>query len=104
MMKRRNGIQETFCVVTLESLVPKDHYLRDVARLVDFSFIYDLVAPLYSAVGAPSLDPVLVIKMLLLGFMEGIDSERKLCEQVKVNMAYRWFTRLIRTCSQISRL
>ena len=91
MMKRRNGIQETFSVVTLESLVPKDHYLRDVALLVDFSFIYDLVAPLYSAVGAPSLDPVLVIKMLLLGFMEGIDSERKLCEQVKVNMAYRWF-------------
>lgn len=91
MMTRRNGIQQTFCVVTLDSLVPQDHYLRDVVRLVDFSFIYDLVAPLYSAVGAPSLDPVLVIKMLLLGFMDGIDSERKLCEQVKVNMAYRWF-------------
>ncbi len=91
MMTRRNGIQQTFCVVTLDSLVPQDHYLRDVVRLVDFSFIYDLAAPLYSAVGAPSLDPVLIIKMLLLGFMEGIDSERKLCETVKVNNAYRWF-------------
>ena len=91
MMTRRNGVQQKISVVTLDSLMPEDHYLRDVARLVDFSFIYDLVAPLYSAVGAPSLDPVLVIKMLLLGFMEGIDSERKLCEQVRVNIAYRWF-------------
>ena len=71
MMKRRNGIQETFSVVTLESLVPKDHYLRDVVRLVDFSFIYDLVAPLYSDVGAPSLDPVLVIKNAASRFYGG---------------------------------
>jgi len=91
MMTRRDAIQQKICVVTLDSLMPKDHYLRDVDRLVDFSFIYDLMAPLYSAVGAPSLDPVLVIKMLLLGFMEGIDSERKLCEQIRVNYAYRWF-------------
>ena len=91
MMTRRDGIQQKINVFTLDSLMPKDHYLRDVVRLVDFSFIYDLMAPLYSAVGAPSLDPILVIKMLLLGFMEGIDSERKLCEQVRVNIAYRWF-------------
>lgn len=91
MMTRRNGIQQTFSVVTLDSLVPEDHYLRDVARLVDFNYIYDLMTPLYSSVGAPSLDPVLVIKMLLIGFMEGIDSERKLCEEVKVNNAFRWF-------------
>ena len=91
MMTRRDGIQQKISIVTLDALMPKDHYLRDVDRLVDFSFIYDLMTPLYSSVGAPSLDPVLVIKMLLLGFMEGIDSERKLCEQVRLNIAYRWF-------------
>ena len=71
-MTRRDGIQQKINVFTLDSLMPENHYLRDVVRLVDFSFIYDLMAPLYSTGGAPSLDPVLAIKMLLLGFMEGI--------------------------------
>ena len=91
MMTRRDGIQQTISVVTIESLMPKNHYLRDVARLVDFSFIYDLVAPMYSDVGKPSIDPVIIVKTLLLGYMEGNDSERDLCEQLKVNISYTWF-------------
>ncbi len=73
---------------TLDELVPQDHYLRDI----DFDFIYDLVAPLYSDdSGRPSLDPVLLIKLPLLQYLEGIRSMRQTIKQIQVNNAYRWF-------------
>jgi transposase len=91
MMNRRDGIQQKMLCVTLESLMPEKHFLRDLDRLVNFDFVYEKVAPLYSHTGRPSIDPVVVVKMMLLGYLYGIDSERKLEQEVQVNIAFRWF-------------
>ena len=64
--------------------------ISTIKNKVNFSFIYDKVSHLYSKVGRRSLDPVMLIKMLLLGYLYGIPSERKLEEEVKLNLAYRW--------------
>ena len=91
MLNRSNGKQEKLIVTTLEQLMPEEHFLRDLERLVDFSFIYGKVGHMYSAMGRKSVDPVVLIKMLLLGFLYGIDSERRLEKEVQVNIAFRWF-------------
>jgi transposase len=75
----------------LDKRVPEDHLLRQVSRAVDFSFIYDIVRPYYSHTGAPSVVPVVVFKMALLGYLYGITSERKLAEECRLNMAFMWF-------------
>ena len=90
-MKRDGGKQLKMTFLTLEELMPEKHFLRDLERCVDFSFIYDIVEPLYARVGRPSVDPVLLVKMLLLGYLYGIPSERKLEQEVRVNIAFRWF-------------
>ena len=90
-MKRDGGKQQKMTFLTLEELMPEKHFLRDLERCVDFSFIYDIVEPLYARVGRPSIDPVLLVKMLLLGYLYGIPSERKLEQEVWVNIAFRWF-------------
>ena len=78
--------------VTLEELVPKDHLLREIDAAIDFSFIYDKVEMHYCANnGRPPVDPVLLFKMLFIGYFFGIRSERRLEKEVQVNMAYRWF-------------
>ena len=76
---------------TLEELMPKEHFLRDLDNTVDFNFIYEKVELLYSNTGRPSVDPVVLVKMLLLGYLYGIESERKLEQEIRVNIAYRWF-------------
>ena len=76
--------------VTMEELIPENHFLRKLDAAISFDFVYDIVAPLYSAQGRPSIDPVILVKMLLLGYLYGIDSERKLAEEVRYNIAYRW--------------
>ena len=91
MMTRRDGVQQKMLCVTLESLMPEKHFLRRLDSLMDFSFIYQRVEGLYSHRGRPSIDPVVVVKMLLLGYLYGIDSERRLEQEVRVNIAYRWF-------------
>lgn len=91
MMTRRDGVQQKMLCVTLESLMPQEHFLRRLDSLMDFSFIYQRVESLYSHSGRPSIDPVVVVKMLLLGYLYGIDSERRLEQEVRVNIAYRWF-------------
>ena len=91
MMTRRDGVQQKMLCVTLESLMPQEHFLRRLDGLMDFSFIYQRVESLYSRRGRPSIDPVVVVKMLLLGYLYGIDSERRLEQKVRVNIAYRWF-------------
>lgn len=91
MLKRyENRRTKIFCS-TLEELMPKNHFLRDLDRLVDFTFIYDKIENLYSNTGRPSIDPVIIVKMLLLGYLYGIDSERKLEQEIHLNIAYRWF-------------
>jgi len=92
MMTQRENIQIKLHSVTIEDLVPEDHFLRKLAALVDFSFIYDVVRDMYCHItGRPSIDPVVLVKYLLIGFLYGIESERRIEQEIRVNMAYRWF-------------
>ena len=91
MLNRNENRQMKMCVVTLEKLMPQEHFLRDLDRCVDFSFIYEKVEALYSNTGRPSVDPVMLVKMLLIGYLYGIESERRLEQEIRVNIAYRWF-------------
>ena len=77
--------------VDIESLISETHLLRKIERMVSFDFIYDLLVPYYPATGRPSVDPVSMFKMLLIGYLYGIKSERRLVEEVQLNIAYRWF-------------
>src|SRR5437899_7677452 len=83
-----------FYEFSLERHVPADHLLRSIDRFVDLSGIRDHLRPFYSEIGRPSIDPELMIRMLLIGYCFGIRSERRLCEEVHLNLAYRWFCRL----------
>lgn len=83
--------QMAMIFVDIESLIPENHLLRKIDRMVSFDFIYDLLAPYYPATGRPSVDPVSMFKMLLIGYLYGIKSERRLVEEVQLNIAYRWF-------------
>jgi transposase len=83
-----------FYEFSLERHVPAAHLLRSIDRFVDLSDVRSHVAPFYSSTGRPSIDPELLIRMLLVGYCYGIRSERRLCEEVHLNLAYRWFCRL----------
>jgi transposase len=83
-----------FYEFSLENHVPADHLLRAIDRFVDLSGIRRELARFYSAIGRPSIDPELMIRMLLVGYIMGVRSERRLCEEVHLNLAYRWFCRL----------
>jgi transposase len=78
--------------VIIDDLVPADHLLRKIDDVIDFSFINDICRPYYCADnGRPAVEPVILFKMLFIGYLFGIRSERRLIEEVKVNVAYRWF-------------
>ena len=95
MLKKPGHSQTELEMVSLESLVPKDHLLRKIDAVIDFSFIHDRVAGLYCADnGRPPLDPTLMFKALFLGYLFGVRSERQLVREIEVNVAYRWFLRL----------
>jgi len=95
MMGERTVMQEAlFYEFSLERHVPSDHLLRSIDRFVDLSGIREHLRPYYSDTGRPSVDPELMIRMLLIGYCLGIRSERRLCEEVHLNLAYRWFCRL----------
>ena len=95
MMGTQRDIQAAlFYEFNLEEHVPRDHLLRSIDRFVDLDGIRLHLAPFYSAIGRPSIDPELMIRMLLVGYIMGIRSERRLCEEVHLNLAYRWFCRL----------
>lgn len=83
-----------FYEFSIETFVPTDHPLRAIDRFVDLSEVRRRLAPYYSDRGRPSIDPELMIRMLLLGYCQGIRSERRLCQEVHVNLAYRLFCRL----------
>ena len=81
--------------VNIEDLVPQDHLLRKINETIDFSFIAEKCRPLYCQDnGRPCIDPVMLLKMLLIGYLYGIRSERRLIEEIRVNIAYRWFVGL----------
>ncbi len=95
MMGERTTEQAAlFYEFSLERHVPADHLLRSIDRFVDLSSIREHLRPYYSEMGRPSVDPELMIRMLLIGYTHGIRSERRLCEEVHLNLAYRWFCRL----------
>src|SRR5690606_37726240 len=92
MLSSPGPTQTALEMVTLEELVPPDHLLRKIARVIDFSFIHPLTAPLYCADnGRPPLDPTLMFKALFIGYLFGVRSERQLVREIEVNVAYRWF-------------
>src|SRR5262244_4334837 len=78
----------SFC---LEDVVPDDHLVRGILAVLDLSWVHAELAPYYPKIGRPSIDPVLMIGLLIIGYVFGIRSERLLCREVKVNLAYRWF-------------
>jgi transposase len=92
MMGRLNRDQgQLFYRFNLEEVVPEDHQVRRIAEVLDLSWVGAELAPHYSSVGRPSIDPVLMIRMLIAGYVFAIRSERALCREVQVNLAYRWF-------------
>ena len=90
-MMGRQDRQMAIVFMDMESLIPENHLLRKIDRIISFEFIYDLLAPYYPSIGRPSVDPVCMFKMLLVGYLYGIKSERRLEEEVRLNLAYRWF-------------
>jgi transposase len=92
MMGRLNHDQEQFFYsFRLDEAVPGDHPVREIAAVLDLSWVHSDLAPYYSRLGRPSLDPVLMIRMLIIGYVFAMRSERALCRDVRVNLAYRWF-------------
>ena len=92
MLRQQREKQQKMNVVIMEQMVPEDHFLRKVDQAVDFSFIYDLCAPLYCADnGRPAIDPEILFRMLLVGYLYGIKSEARLEEEINYNIAYKWF-------------
>ena len=92
MMGRLNHEQEQFFYsFRLDEAVPEDHPVREIAAVVDLSWVHSELAPYYPKLGRPSIDPVLMIRMLIVGYVFAIRSERALCRDVQVNLAYRWF-------------
>jgi len=92
MMGRRENKQgQFFYEFRLDEAVPDDHLVRAIAAVLDLSWVHSALAPYYPKIGRPSIDPELMIRMLIVGYVFAIRSERSLCREVEVNLAYRWF-------------
>jgi transposase len=95
MMGEQLGRQDRlFYEFCLDDRVPSDHLLRRVDAVLDLSWLRAELAPYYSHTGSPSVDPEQMIRMLIIGYCYSIRSERRLCREVELNLAYRWFCRL----------
>ncbi len=91
-MGRLNRDQgQLFYSFNLDEAVPDDHPVREIAAVLDLSWVHAELAPYYPQLGRPSIDPVLMVRMLIIGYVFAIRSERALCRDVQVNLAYRWF-------------
>ena len=94
-MGRQNNDQgPLFYEFHLDEAVPDDHLARKIDAVLDLSWVYAELAPHYPTLGRPSVDPVLMIRMLIIGYVFGLRSERLLCRELQVNLAYRWFCKL----------
>jgi len=92
MMGRLKHEQEQlFYEFRLDEVIPGDHLVREIAAVLDLTWVRAELASYYSPLGRPSIDPVLMIRMLIVGYVFAIRSERLLCREVQVNLAYRWF-------------
>src|SRR5205809_5177349 len=95
MMGRQGDRQgQFFYAFDLDRAVPPDHLVRQIDCLLDLSWVHKELAPYYSHTGRPSIDPALMIRLLIVGYVFAIRSERRLCCEVQVNLAYRWFCKL----------
>src|SRR5262252_7624281 len=94
MMGQQMRNESPFYYFRWEEQIPEDHLLRLIDRHVDLSFVRDRLKRFYSGTGRPSIDPEVLLRVLLIGYLYGITSERRLLEEVRMHLAYRWFTRL----------
>ena len=94
MMGQQPRTDSLFYYFRLEDQIPEDHLLRRLDRFIDFGFVRERLRDTYSAVGRPSIDPEVLLRLLLVGYLYGITSERRLMEEVRMHLAYRWFSRL----------
>ena len=94
MGRRQRGQGQFFYAFDLDKVVPADHLARQIDSVLDLDWVHKELAPYYSHTGRPSIDPVLMIRMLIVGYVFAIRSERQLCSEVQVNLAYRWFCKL----------
>jgi len=92
MMGRREDRQgQFFYAFNLDAVVPPDHLVRKIDAALDLGWVHKELSPYYSHTGRPSIDPELMIRMLIVGYVFAIRSERRICAEVQVNLAYRWF-------------
>jgi transposase len=94
MMGEQPRTEPLFYYFRLEDQIPEHHLLKRLDRHVDFSFVRERLRDAYSPLGRPSIDPEILLRMLLVGYLYGITSERRLVEEIRMHLAYRWFTRL----------
>lgn len=94
MMGQQRRTESLFYYFRLEEQIPTDHLLRMIDGHVDFSFVREQLKDFYSPTGRPSIDPEVLLRLLLVGYLYGITSERRLMDEVRMHLAYRWFTRL----------
>lgn len=94
MGRQERGQGQFFYSFDLDKVVPPDHLVRQIDGILDLTWVHKELEPHYSHTGRPSIDPVLMIRMLILGYVFAIRSERRLCSEVQVNLAYRWFCKL----------
>ncbi|MEO1770873.1 IS1182 family transposase [Candidatus Enterococcus ferrettii] len=91
MSKQSMNGRNQFTMLTMDELVPQDHLVRKIDAAIDFSFIYPIVESTYSTLGRPSIDPIILIKLVFIQYLFGIRSMRQTIKEVETNMAYRWF-------------
>lgn len=91
MSKNNTNGRNQFAMLTIDDLVPHDHLVRKIDAAIDFEFIYPIVEETYSTLGRPSIDPVILIKLVFIQYLFGIRSMRQTIKEVDTNVAYRWF-------------
>src|SRR5512142_3281338 len=94
MMGHQTRSESLFYYFRIEDQVPENHLLRLIDRHVSFEFVHEKLRNSYSDTGRPSIDPEVLLRILLLGYLYGITSERKLVEELRMHLAWRWFTGL----------
>src|SRR6202163_2859660 len=94
MMGQHERTESLFYYFRLEDQIPEDHLLLLIDQYVNLSFVRERLKPFYSSTGRPSIDPEVLLRLLLIGYLYGITSERRLLDEVRMHLVYRWFTRL----------
>src|SRR6266849_8700682 len=94
MMGQHSRSEALFYYFRLEDQVPETHLLRLIEKHISFAFVREKLKESYSDTGRPSIDPELLLRILLIGYLDGITSERKLGEELRMHLAWRWFTAL----------